>query len=302
VTSEYAGYINEVEALNLPKFFEGQKRHAASVLGNWVVETPTTGQIDAAQAYFNNPLKKKVGKVIGSVLRTMTTPLVNKLADTVERVDPPLKGQEGIEIPNHGLVSLKVGFSKKSEMVLEEKIRSLKRGTRQRMESESPFNAALFQTNTDYLKELRISHPISWILRSGFDEMPQLGKLDLISARGYLWFELTAIEILAALCDIDRLGFSMEMREAIKNHEPIMLRQGTRPGIINAPSALRLEGPPGLARIFLDCKFAQRANAVIETRIGILAVARRSRQLASVTAALGRKRVRGIKNDLKFGA
>lgn len=275
---EYEQYISEVKALQLPEYFDEQKREAAEILGDWVTAKPSGWESESARKYLTSRKKKNIGKTFGIISRRMATPVANMLAEKIQKIDKP----------DPGILVLSVGFSENGKKRSLRKLRSLKSGTSEKMESGSPFLGPTYQSGTEYLKELRIHHPLSWILRTGFDEMLQLGDLALVGPRGYLPFELRSIKILKALCGIKELGFSSEMQKIIRNHEGIMVTQGVVPGIINPMSAITEDGghPTALPRLLLDEQYALFANPFIDIQIGTLSVVRRSRQLVSVIHAV----------------
>lgn len=289
MSREYDHYIPEVRSLNLADSFEDQRNKAASILGTWVLQKPSAKRADSAYNYMHGFLKTDVEKTFSLVLRRLTQRVQMDLQNKVEQADP-----DG----GPGIVEFEVGFSETGKRWKERKLRTLKGGTKEKMEKGSPFKAALYQPGNDYLKELRFRDGLSWKLRTGPDELPQLGELRLLSIRGYLAnFELRSLKILGAICGAKELGFSDEIIEIVRSHESIMLDQDVEPGIINPLSSIPPNGPPALARLYLDNQYVRWASASIDMRIGVAAVARRSRQLASVMVAIQRNRYDRPKQD-----
>lgn len=258
MASEFDRYIPEIQALGIKELPEWQIQNAARVLGDWMLNTkPTSAQMEATKRYLHSKARIQFEKVIFTIIhKTVTNKLSDLLASKIQAIDPPTSGY----------FTYQVGFSRKN-LVEFKKVRSLKKDANEIL-SRSPFGEAMWQSNTHYLDHLIIPHKLAKRIRSGPDEMAQLGlvakgkqnghsRVSLISNRPFMEKELEGIEILQEMKGRSELGFSPTVQRVVADHESIMLEQDTPIGIVNPMSALNLgEGSFPMLRLYAGIQYA----------------------------------------------
>lgn len=258
MATEYEQYIPRIMELGLDRISSDQINHASGFFGKDFVEQATGEEVSRASRYLSSPVKQILETTLSrAVWGTVGHPIASFSSWHINRIDPP----------NDGIYKMEVGFD--GNVVEIPKIRTLKDGSDG---INSPFYGTSFAPSDEkYTKKLIVRGRFARVLRSGFDEIPQLPlvgkKMSLIGVRGYMKAERESNKILLALSQSGDLEVSESVRWVLENHNDVLLRQGIKPGIANPRACLDQRVISHTVRLWLDIQYAQKASLGLDLLI-----------------------------------
>lgn len=258
MAGEYEQHIPRILELGLDQIHPDQTEHVASFFGSDFVTPATPEEAAKASKYLASPVRQMMEKTLaGALWGTIGIPFTRISSWYINHIDPP----------NDGIYKMEVGFDGKTEVM--SKIRTLRDGADG---INKPFYGPSFANSDErYNKQLIIRGKFARVLRSGFDEFPQLPlvgtKMSLVGVRGYMQSERESNRILLALAQSGDIAVSDQVRWVLENHNKILLNQGIKPGIANPRACLNQKTVSHMVRLWLDIQYAQKASLGLDLLI-----------------------------------
>jgi len=272
MTKESGAYISKIRELGLNDISRRQLNHVAEVFGPKFLNIATEDEKQKAREYLKGPKMEFETKVANVAWKLGGRIISEWLAEAVKKMEP-----------GTGLYILNVGFNG-NEPIDIIKIQTLKNGA-DKIENDI-FEGSSFSPEDKYVRGKRIGGNFVRLLRSGFDEIPQLQsvakkEMFLIGIRGYTPIERESNEMLYELTHSPELNNSKLVKWVLTKHQQV-IKDSIRPGIANPMSCLQADLTTHILRMYLDIMYIEKASRELDITILVKSLTRRFKRAARI--------------------